>query len=69
MCRIVGIARSAYYKWLNLSESQRDKENIIILDTIVKLYTEIDGIYGYRRMQLNLNIILEKNITINVFIV
>jgi putative transposase len=64
MCRIVGIARSAYYKWLNRSESQRDKEN-----TIVKLYTEVDGIYGYRRMQLNINIILEKNIIINVFIV
>jgi putative transposase len=60
MCKIAGIARSAYYKWLNRSESELDKENAIILDIMNQLYTEVQGIYGYRRMRLNINRILEK---------
>jgi transposase InsO family protein len=60
MCRTAGIARSAYYKWLNRSESKLDKENTIILDVMNQLYTEVQGIYGYRRMRLNINRILKK---------
>lgn len=60
MCRIAGIARSAYYKWLNRPESEADKENTTILDAMIQLYTEVKGIYGYRRMKLNINRILGK---------
>jgi transposase InsO family protein len=60
MCRIAGIARSAYYKWLHRPESETDKENAVILDTMIKLYVEVDGIYGYRRMKLNINRRLKK---------
>ena len=60
MCRIAGIARSAYYKWLNRPDSESDKENILILDAMVQLYTEVEGIYGYRRMKTNINRILKK---------
>ena len=60
MCEIIGIARSSYYKWLNRSESELDKENAIILDAMNQLYTEVEGIYGYRRMTLNINRILGK---------
>jgi len=56
----MGIARSAYYKWLNRVESERDKENFMLLDVIVQLYTEVKGIYGYRRMKLNITRILGK---------
>ena len=55
MCKIAGIARSAYYKWINRPESESDKENAIILDAMIKLYNEVKGIYGYRRMKLNIN--------------
>lgn len=55
MCKIAGIVRSAYYKWLNRPESERDKENAAILDVMIHLYIEVDGIYGYRRMKLNIN--------------
>lgn len=58
MCRIIGVARSAYYKWLNRKESESDKENKKILDTIIQLYNDVQGIYGYRRMKLNINRIL-----------
>lgn len=38
----------------------RDKENKIILDEIIKVYSEVKGIYGYRRIMLNVNRILES---------
>ncbi|HEY5584100.1 MAG TPA: IS3 family transposase [Ruminiclostridium sp.] len=60
MCKIVGIARSAYYKWVNRPVNELDKENTVILDTIIQLYTEVQGIYGCRRMKLNINRILRK---------
>ena len=60
MCRITGITRSAYYKWLNRPESEADKENAVILDAIIELYVEVQGIYGYRRMRLNINRRLKK---------
>lgn len=60
MCKIVGIARSAYYKWLNRPESDTDKENAVILNTMIELYTEVQGIFGYRRMKLNVNKKLKK---------
>lgn len=60
MCKIAGIARSAYYKWLYRPVSESDKENAIILDAMIQLYTEVQGIYGYRRMKLNINRILGK---------
>jgi len=55
MCRIMGIARSAYYKWINHPESESDKENTEILAAMIQLYTEVKGIYGYRRMKMNIN--------------
>jgi transposase InsO family protein len=60
MCRIAGVVRSAYYKWLNRPGSEFDKENAVILDTMIQLYTDVKGIYGYRRMKLNINRILGK---------
>lgn len=55
MCGIMGIARSAYYKWINRPENQSDKENAEILSAMIQLYTEVKGIYGYRRMKMNIN--------------
>ncbi len=49
------------YKWLNRSSTERDKENKVILDEIIKLYSEVKGIYGYRRITLNINSILNSN--------
>lgn len=60
MCKIACIARSSYYKWLNRPENNTDKENTVIVDTMIHLYLEVQGIYGYRRMKLNINRILGK---------
>lgn len=55
LCICAKIGRASYYKWLNRSESQRDKENKIVLEEVIKLYSEVNGIYGYRRITLNIN--------------
>lgn len=52
--------RSSYYKWSNRLESEADQENAMILTAITQLYTEVNGIYGYRRMTMNINRILNK---------
>lgn len=55
LCEIIGIARSAYYKWLRRKPSKRELENLEIMKEMVQLYNEVNGIYGYRRLALNLN--------------
>ncbi|WP_154826214.1 IS3 family transposase [Clostridium butyricum] len=58
LCRCANIACSYYYyyyKWLNSSETFRMKENSIIKAEIINIYNEVKGIYGYRRITLNLN--------------
>ncbi|WP_418626613.1 IS3 family transposase [Anaerosinus sp.] len=60
LCEFANIARSSYYKWLNRTETESDIENAMILAEIVRVYTEVKGIYGYRRMTMNINRILNK---------
>jgi transposase InsO family protein len=60
LCKIANIARSSYYKWTNRLESEADRENATILTALAQLYTEVKGIYGYRRMTMNVNRILNK---------
>ncbi len=60
LCDFAGIARSSYYKWLNRVETATDKENSIIIKEITRIYDEVSGIYGYRRMTMNVNRSLNK---------
>ncbi len=55
------IPRSSYYKWKNHKETMLDTENNNLMAEIIKIYNEVDGIYGYRRITLNLNRKLNKN--------
>lgn len=61
LCQFAGIARSAYYKWLNRKDTTRDVENKMILEQIIEIYEEVEGIYGYRRITMNLNQRLKHN--------
>ncbi|WP_369691310.1 IS3 family transposase [Neobacillus soli] len=47
--------RSSYYKWLNRKETDQERENRELLKKIKALYEKVDGIYGYRRITMNLN--------------
>ena len=55
LCDFAGIARSSYYKWLNRLETSTDKENSTITKKILQIYNDVNGIYGYRRMTMNVN--------------
>ena len=55
LCDIAEVSRSAYYKWKSRKESLLEAENKMLMDEIMALYEEFDGIYGYRRITMNLN--------------
>ncbi|NBI31165.1 IS3 family transposase [Chengkuizengella marina] len=54
LCGLLGIHRSAYYKWLHREKSQRERENEKLMEQIKEAYEERDGILGYRQMTLKI---------------
>jgi hypothetical protein len=54
MCRVLKIARAGYYAWLHEPESGRTIEDKRLLQLIRFLYDASYGIYGYRRITLDL---------------
>ena len=54
LCDIIGLNRSSYYKWLRRDASEQDAKDAQLIEYIYMLYQEANGIFGYRRMQLNL---------------
>jgi putative transposase len=63
LCKIMGIQRSSYYKWLNRKESANEKLNNELLPMIKDAYEERNGILGYRQMTIKLN--RECNLNVN----
>jgi putative transposase len=55
LCEIAGISRAAYYKWLKRTPTSRELQNEEIIKEMRALHEKVDGIYGYRRMTLNIN--------------
>ena len=55
------IPRSSYYKWLTHKGSVLESENKIVMKEIIIIYNKVNGIYGYRRITMNLNSKLKKN--------
>jgi len=54
LCVILKLNRSSYYKWLTRDQSGREAIDKELIDHLVFLYQESNGIFGYRRMKLNL---------------
>jgi transposase InsO family protein len=50
LCELAGIPRSAYYKWMNRKESQREAGNRMLANRIEKIHNSIPQL-GYRRMR------------------
>ena len=61
LCHIAGVSRSSYYKWLNRQPTEHEKLNEEILKEIIHLHEKYDGIYGYRRMTMNVNRKFKQN--------
>ena len=54
MCRVLKIARAGYYAWLHEPEAGRTIEDKRLLQLIRSSYDASYGIYGYRRITLDL---------------
>lgn len=61
LCNLIKLTRSSYYAWLSREESSAEKLNGEIIKNMIKLYYEVDGIFGYRRMTMHINRIMEQN--------
>ena len=55
LCKIVHIARSAYYKWLKRTPSSSQLINEQLVEWIRRHYEERNGILGYRQMTIVIN--------------
>lgn len=54
LCQILDTSRSSYYKWLNRKINTREQENQELIKKMILLYEKVEGIYGYRRLTINL---------------
>ena len=55
MCRILGVKRSNYYKWLHHEKSIVDKENEEIAELIKEYHKKYNGLLGYRMLADRIN--------------
>lgn len=62
LCEIAGVSRAGYYKWLKHEPSAREIENRQILEELRSVHLEVKGIYGYRRMGMNLRRRFDRHI-------
>lgn len=48
LCRIAGVVRSSYYKWMNgkRNPSQKQIEDAALKEKILECHTRLKGIYG-----------------------
>ena len=46
LCRLLGVSRSGYYKWLNHEETDSEKTNQTLMTTIKELHAKYEGILG-----------------------
>lgn len=54
LCEILALNRSSYYKWLRRDASAQVAKDNELIDCICSIQQDVNGIYGYRRMQMNL---------------
>lgn len=59
---------SSYYKWKKRSNSKSELENEAILAEMKAIYQETDGIYGYRRLMMELMQDMTATTTSNAFV-
>ena len=55
MCKILGVKRANYYKWLHHEKSVRDLENEELAELIKKYHEKFNGLLGYRMMTDRIN--------------
>ncbi len=53
LCRVIGISRSGYYKWVQrqCTETEKQREDKQLKQLMMKCVKEVKGIYGYPRIK------------------
>ena len=51
LCAAAGVSRAGYYKWLNRTVSQKQREDEKLAGLIIEIYQAQRGIPGYRQMK------------------
>lgn len=64
LCKLAGVHRSGYYKWLKRNPSEAELENERLAKEIKHIYEESERIFGVERIKLAL--FREKNLVVNV---
>ena len=59
-CQVLGVSRSGYYAWLNRPESERKKQNDILILEMKKIHAESRGTYGLPRIKEKLKVLGKK---------
>ena len=54
LCDALDLNRSSYYKWLLRDSSAQEAKDKELIERLCTLYQGSNGIFGYRRMQINL---------------
>ena len=54
LCELIQLNRSSYYKWLRRDQSEQGRKDKELIEYMCTLHQESNGIFGYRRMQMNL---------------
>ncbi len=54
LCRFMSISRSRYYEWLNAPKTEREKENVQLLEILTTVFEKGRGTYGTRRLKKKL---------------
>ncbi|WP_227859119.1 IS3 family transposase, partial [Clostridioides sp. ES-S-0056-01] len=64
MCKLIGVSRSGYYKWLSYSKKTSDRgiKDRIIKDYIIEIHKKYRGTYGRKRICTYINKILDSPI-------
>jgi putative transposase len=62
LCKIAGISRAAYYKWLKRTPTDRELRNEEIIKAMKALHDKVDETFGYRQMTLHMNRKFEEKI-------
>lgn len=55
MCKVLGIARSSYYKHKARIKPLKEKQDELLCSLILEYHATYDGILGYRRMTMFIN--------------
>lgn len=55
MCKVLGIARSSYYKHKKRIKPMKEKVDELLCSLILEYHSTFDGILGYRRMTMFIN--------------